>query len=364
MKNMRVMVHLIRNKASSEPESGSSRSDESESDRVERHLHQTMAAMAISMSQRRLATEDGRKNSGPNSRRHYLGHDDETHGVYIPPFKLSRMMKQVEDKRSVEYQRLTWDALRKSINGPVNKLNATNIKRVNTRFPEVGQILLGRLVLQFRRAFDIKDKPGIQFQRAFDRKEKLRLLAAAKFIAHLVNQQVAHEIIALELLTFLLDNPTDFKVEVSVVFVTECGSMLWDLSPKGLYFMFERFRGILYQGDIERRVLYLIENLFAKLRAKFQGHPAVLPELDLVEQEDKLTHEISLLDEIDPQTSLDLFQPDPDYLESEKHYEELKKTILGDESEDEEASIYDAVDAVDAVSDSEDDEEEEEEDEQ
>lgn len=87
-----------------------------------------MAAMAISMSQRRLATEDGRKKSGPNSRRHYLGHDDETHGVYIPPFKLSRMMKQVEDKRSVEYQRLTWDALRKSINGLVNKLNATNIK--------------------------------------------------------------------------------------------------------------------------------------------------------------------------------------------------------------------------------------------
>lgn len=47
--------------------------------------------------------------------------------------------------------------------------------------------------------------------------------------------------------------------------------------------------------------------------------------------------------------------------ESEKRYEELKKTILGDESEDEEASTYDAVDAV---SDSEDDEEEEEEDEQ
>ncbi|XP_048443299.1 pre-mRNA-splicing factor CWC22 homolog [Pyrus x bretschneideri] len=137
--------------------------------------------------------------------------------------------------------------------------------------------------------------------------------------------------------------------------------MLRDLSPKGLYFIFERFRGILYQANIERRILYLIENLFAKQRAKFQGHPAFLPELDLVEQEDQLTHEISLRDEIDPQTSLDLFQPDPDYLESEKRYKELKKTILGDESEDEEASTYDAVDAV---SDSEDDEEEEEEDEQ
>ena len=47
-------------------------------------------------------------------------------GVYIPPFKLARMMKDIEDKSSVEYQRMTWDALRKSINGLVNKVNATN----------------------------------------------------------------------------------------------------------------------------------------------------------------------------------------------------------------------------------------------
>lgn len=29
-------------------------------------------------------------------------------GVYIPPFKLARMMKEVEDKSSPGYQRLTW----------------------------------------------------------------------------------------------------------------------------------------------------------------------------------------------------------------------------------------------------------------
>lgn len=35
-----------------------------------------------------------------------------------------------------------------------------------------------------------------------------------------------------------------------------------------------------------------------------QGYPAVRPELDLVEQEDQLTHEVSLLDEIDPEITL------------------------------------------------------------
>ena len=62
-----------------------------------------------------------------------------------------------------------------------------------------------------------------------------QLLAAVKFIAHLVNQQVAHEIIALELLTVLLENPTDDSVEVAAGFVTECGSLLQDLSPKGIH---------------------------------------------------------------------------------------------------------------------------------
>lgn len=51
-------------------------------------------------------------------------------GIYIPPFKLAQMMKEVQDKSSIEYQRLTWDALRKSINGLVNKVTATNIKNI------------------------------------------------------------------------------------------------------------------------------------------------------------------------------------------------------------------------------------------
>ncbi|XP_057429631.1 uncharacterized protein LOC130722800 [Lotus japonicus] len=307
-------------------------------------------------------------------------------GVYIPPFKLARMMKEVEDKSSPEYQRLTWDALRKSINGLVNKVNATNIKNiipellsenlirgrglfcrscmksqmaspgftdvfaalvavVNTKFPEVGELLLKRLVLQLKRAYKRNDKP--------------QLLAAVKFVAHLVNQQVAHEIIALELLTVLLEKPTDDSVEVAVGFVTECGSILQELSPKGLHGIFERFRGILHEGEIDKRVQFLIEGLFAVRKAKFQGYPAVRPELDLVELEDQLTHEVSLDEAIDPDTSLDIFKVDPNYMENEKRYEELKKTILGEESDDDEGSDADA----DADADSEADEDDESDDE-
>ncbi|GJM97182.1 hypothetical protein PR202_ga14089 [Eleusine coracana subsp. coracana] len=249
-----------------------------------------------------------------------------TGGIYIPPFRMAQMMREVEDKSSPEYQRLTWDALKKSINGLVNKVNATNIKNivpellaenlvrgrglfcqsciksqmaspgftdvfaalvavVNTKFPEIGRLLLVRVVLQLKRAYKRNDKP--------------QLLAATKFIAHLVNQVVAHELVALELLTVLLENPTDDSVEVAVGFVKECGAMLQDLSPQGLHAIFERFRGILHEGEIDKRVQFLIEGLFAIRKAKFQGFPAIRPELDLVEQEDQFTHEISLDDDVD-----------------------------------------------------------------
>ena len=50
-----------------------------------------------------------------------------------------------------------------------------------------------------------------------------------------MNQQLVHELVALELLTLLLDKPTDDSVEVAAGFVTECGSILQDLSPRGLH---------------------------------------------------------------------------------------------------------------------------------
>nr|GMD84160.1 pre-mRNA-splicing factor CWC22 homolog [Ipomoea batatas] len=144
------------------------------------------------------------------------GNSGTSGGVYyIPPFKLKEIH---EDKSSVEYQRLTWDALKKSINGLVNKVNATNIKNI---IPELF-------------------------------------------------------------------------------------------------------------GEIDKRVQFLIEGLFALRKAKFQGYPAKRPELDLVQKEDQFTCEISLQDTIDPEIALDIFKPDPNFVENEKNvdFEETGHKLL------------------------------------
>lgn len=46
-------------------------------------------------------------------------------GAYIPPARLRAMQAEAaKDKKSAEYQRLSWDALRKSINGLINKVRS------------------------------------------------------------------------------------------------------------------------------------------------------------------------------------------------------------------------------------------------
>lgn len=121
-------------------------------------------------------------------------------GVYMPPARLRALQAAASnDKASPEYQRLSWDALRKSITGIVNRVNIANIKDVvpelfaenlirgrglfarsimkaqaaslpftpvfaalvaiiNTKLPQVGELVLIRLISQFRRSFKRNDK--------------------------------------------------------------------------------------------------------------------------------------------------------------------------------------------------------------
>ncbi|PIA42386.1 hypothetical protein AQUCO_02000084v1 [Aquilegia coerulea] len=301
----------------------------------------------------------GRRREGNDKkRRRERGVDDDHHQegvcVYVPPCKSARsgiLHKHVEEKSSLEYQRLAWDALKKSINGLVNKVNATNVKNIvlelfdenlirgrglfcrcimksqlvspkltdvfaalvaviNTKFQQVGELLARRIVLQFNRAYK--------------RKDKIQLLATSRFIAHLVNQRVVDDGIALD----------DDSIEVAVGFVKECGALLQELLPRGLNGVFERLRGILVEGEISNRVQFLIEDVFAIRKTKFQGYPIVRPELDLVDDDEQFSHQLSLEveDVMDPETCLDIFTPDPKFQENEKRYEELKRNILGDET--------------------------------
>ena len=283
-------------------------------------------------------------------------------GTYIPPAKLRALQSQITDKTSKEYQRMAWEALKKSINGLINKVNVSNIKHivpelfgenlvrgrglfcrsimkaqaaslpftpiyaamaaiVNTKLPQVGELLLSRLVIQFRKAFK--------------RNDKAVCLSSTTFIAHLCNQQVAHETVAAQLLLLLLHKPTDDSVEIAVGLTREVGHHLEEMSPPIALAVFDQFRSILHEADIDKRVQYMIEVLFQVRKDRYKDNPAIREELDLVEEEDQITHQIDLDDEIDVQDTLNIFKFDPEWEENEEAYRNLKAEILGEDNGDE-----------------------------
>ncbi|CAO1621602.1 unnamed protein product [Parajaminaea phylloscopi] len=284
-------------------------------------------------------------------------------GAYIPPARLRALMAEAQaaDPGSRDFQKMSWDALKKSITGLVNKVAADNIKHivpelfaganlirgrglfcrsimkaqalslpftpvfaslvsiVNTKLPMVGELLVTRLVSQFRRSFKRNDKSTCS--------------STVAFIAHLVNQRVAHEILALEVLVLLLERPTDDSVEIAVAFMREVGAFLAEESPKANNSIYDRFRAVLYEGSISKRVQYMIEVLSQVRREKYKDNPIIPEGLDLVEEDDQITHKIGLDDELNVEEGLNMFKVDPDFVEHEEQYRAIKAEILGEASD-------------------------------
>lgn len=254
-----------------------------------------------------------------------------TGGAYIPPAKLRLLQAEITDKSSAAYQRIAWEALKKSIHGYINKVNVDNIgiitrellrenivrgrglvcrsiiqaqaasptfthvyaalvSVINSKFPNIGELLLHRLV--------------IQFKRGFRRNDKTICLSASRFVAHLINQRVAHEILALEILTLLVETPTDDSVEVAIAFLKECGMKLQEVSSKGVNAIFEMLKNILHEGKLDKRVQYMIEVVFQVRKDGFKDHLAVAESLELVEEDDQFTHLIMLDEATDTQDIL------------------------------------------------------------
>ncbi|KAF2837823.1 MA3-domain-containing protein [Patellaria atrata CBS 101060] len=289
-------------------------------------------------------------------------------GTYIPPAKLRALQAEITDKTSKEYQRMAWEALKKSINGLINKVNTSNIKHivpelfgenlvrgrglfcrsimkaqaaslpftpiyaamaaiVNTKLPQVGELLVNRLI--------------IQFLKAFKRNDKAVCLSSTNFIAQLVNQQVAHEMLAAEILLLLLHKPTDDSVEIAVGLTREVGQHLEEMNGPIALLVFDQFRGILHEAKIDKRTQYMIEVLFQVRKDRYKDNPAIKDELDLVEEEDQITHRPSLQDDsITTEDGLNIFKFDPDWQENEDAYKKLKAEILGEADDSDDGEEY------------------------
>ncbi|XP_066149574.1 pre-mRNA-splicing factor CWC22 homolog [Euwallacea fornicatus] len=290
-----------------------------------------------------------------------------TGGAYIPSAKLRMMQAEITEKTSVAFQRLAWEALKKSIHGYINKVNISNIgiiarellkeniirgrgllcksiiqaqaasptftnvyaalvAVINCKFPNIGELLLKRLVLQLKRGFK--------------QNNKMICISASTFVAHLVNQNVVHEILALEILTLLIETPTDDSIEVAIAFLKECGQKLSEVSSRGINAIFEMLRNILHEGKLEKRIQYMIDVIYQIRKDGFKDHAAIIAELDIIEEDDQFTHLIKLDDVKQAETEdiLNVFKFDNNYELNEGKYKILSNEILQTDSEGESGS--------------------------
>ena len=284
---------------------------------------------------------------------------------YVPPYKMNKIIEQIRtknDTKSEEYQKIMWDLLSKSINGIINKVNVSNIQNIiyelfnenllrgqgllikciirgqltssnytpiyaalicvlNSKLPFIGNLFIRRYIALFKKAYKESNK--------------IQCISTTKMIAHLINYRVVDSLLAFEILMLCLENQTEDSLELACNFLIECGEFLSD-DANMTNDIFEKLRSILEEGNVDKRIQYIIENLFKIRKNNFKGHEGVKEELDLVEDKDIITHRIFLDDEIKTEEELNEFHYDDKYEENEKIWKQFRECILGPEDDNDE----------------------------
>lgn len=283
--------------------------------------------------------------------------------VYIPPHKLQQFEKDLQNSSTADkatIQRAKWEVLKREITSLVNKVNTANIENVilelfnqnllyakgifvssvlraqsaspsfssiyvcliaviNSKLPEIGNLFIQRTIQQFRRAFK--------------RSHRLTCMSSIKLIAHLINQKILTDFFALEMLIFLLEVNTSDSIEMAINFMVDVGQVLIEQNEVAATLVFERFKTLNHEGEVERKIQFKIEGLFAIRKNGFKEHKGVPKEFDLIEEKDQITHVFGFDEEISPvESEHNIFKFDPELDEKEKEWEEIKIEILGEET--------------------------------
>ncbi|RMZ10725.1 hypothetical protein D0864_01192 [Hortaea werneckii] len=175
-------------------------------------------------------------------------------------------------KLSKEYQRMAWGSLKKSINGGL--ISMGNVSNINEIVPELlNERGLFCTSIMKAQAASLPFSPVLAATAAVVNTKLPQigelLVNGTALIAHLINQQVAHEMLAAQMLLLLLHKPTYDSVEIAVGLVKEVGMPTEDI-----------------HGQIALAIAqYMIEVLFKIRKDKYKDHQAIRGELDLVEEE-------------------------------------------------------------------------------
>ncbi|KAJ2171470.1 pre-mRNA-splicing factor cwc22 [Coemansia sp. RSA 560] len=164
------------------------------------------------------------------------------------------------DAKEVQ-QRESWDQLKKRINASGNRANIGNIKDIIVELFGAnlvrGRGLLCRLLMRAQSQSTSFTAVYAALVAVINTKLPLigLCISSVMFLAHLSNQRVAHEVLAFQIVSLLLETPTDDSVEVVVAFTREVGAFLGSIVPRVLNYVFDAFRSILHENRLTHIVI-------------------------------------------------------------------------------------------------------------
>ncbi|SGZ54105.1 CIC11C00000001295 [Sungouiella intermedia] len=210
---------------------------------------------------------------------------------------------------------------------------------INSKLPEVGETLVARVVVLYKRGYVENNREMVD--------------TTLQFLCELVLQAVVEDVVILQVLQVLLNKePTDDSIRTAIDILVRAGGFLEQNLAPAMQMVFDRLRGLLQEGRLlnasQKRITELMRLRRNGLRLK------VDIDLDLVPGEDKQTQFVDLSEKQDPELELSYFRQDNDYEAAEAEYEEMKKQILPEvEEEESETQIVKAQEKVMDFTDSE-----------
>lgn len=218
---------------------------------------------------------------------------------------------------------------------------------INAKLLSVGELLCSRVTLQFCKSYMKNDATTVEKN--------------IRFTCALVNQKVIHEMAILHVLRLLMNgiDSSALKMRLVAIILTYNGKLLDETSKLAMGIVYDKLRDILYHSK-SRQISDVIERLLRIKQSNFRDYPILIGALDVVDENDRVTHAIDLTgkeddsseDEEDEDESngegnselklmdeLNFFRFDPNYETNEKkyfqHIEQLNEVVTAEPSDKE-----------------------------
>lgn len=190
---------------------------------------------------------------------------------------------------------------------------------LNSQFPEIGELLVVRLAVMFKKAYINNDFNQVS--------------TCSKFICELTLQRVVEDVLILQILQVLLDKqPLPDSIRVVEHILLRAGGLLLETSQTAANMVFDRLRTLLQLGVFTGATLRRIGEL---LRSRRDGLSLKVElNLDIIPEADKETCLVDLSEMLDPKVELNYFGEDSDFEATEKEYEEFKSEFWPEEEKE------------------------------